>query len=167
MTGCRRLLVGVLIVTGVSCGDSGSSSDNIAVPIAAVRVTVGDRAAPSGDPKMAGQAISAFGIQLFEAIRASAPPGGNVAVSPASVAYALAMLEPGAVGDSQAQLRALLHIDDAAAYHASMNALEQNLEARVPTSFSPSDDPGEVVMRIANPSNRRTSRASGPATDQC
>ena len=31
-----------------------------------------------------------------------------------------------------------------------MNALEQSLEARVPQTFSPGDDPGEVAVRIAN-----------------
>ena len=40
-----------------------------------------------------------------------------------SVAVALAMLEPGAVGDAQANLRRLLRVDDPAAFHSSMNAL--------------------------------------------
>jgi len=60
------------------------------------------------------------------------------------------MLEPGTVGDAQTQLRKLLHIDDPTAFHAAMNALEQNLEAPVATAFNPGEDPGEITMRIAN-----------------
>jgi serpin B len=106
--------------------------------------------APTADPKLAGQAISAFSTELFTSVRATSKPGDNVAISPASVAFALAMLEPGTVGAAQTQLRGLLHIDDPVAFHAAMNALEQNLEARVPTAFNPGDDPGEITMRIAN-----------------
>ncbi|HEX2783229.1 MAG TPA: serpin family protein [Ilumatobacteraceae bacterium] len=140
-----RLLV-VLAVVFVSCGDSGtdrgSTSDLVAVPVAARKVS-------EADPAVAGQAISAFGLDLFSASR-SVAADSNVTVSPTSVAVALAMLEPGASGDAQGQFRSLLHIDDPATFHASMNALEQALEARVPQVFSPGDDPGEVVVRIAN-----------------
>ena len=75
---------------------------------------------------------------------------GNVAVSPTSVAFALGMLEPGAVGESQSQLRKVLHIHESSAFHDSMNALEQSLTARVPTVFSRQGNPGEVTLRIAN-----------------
>ena len=141
----RRLLL-VLAVVLVSCGDSGTdrgpSNDLIAVPVAA-------RAVSNADPAVAGQAISAFALDLFSASR-SAADGKNVTVSPMSVAIALAMLEPGASGDAKKQFRSLLRIDDPATFHASMNALAQALEARVPQVFSPGDNPGEVVVRIAN-----------------
>ncbi len=99
---------------------------------------------------MAGQAISAFGSELFSSVRATANPGDNIAISPASVAFSLAMLEPGTVGDAQTQLRKLLRISDPVAFHASMNALERDLESRLPTVFAPGDNPGEITMRIAN-----------------
>jgi serpin B len=73
-----------------------------------------------------------------------------VAVSPSSVAVALAMLEPGSSGAAQAQVRQLLRIGDPATFHASMNALEQALEARVPDAFNEGDDPGQVSLRVAN-----------------
>jgi hypothetical protein len=38
------------------------------------------------------------------------------------------MLEPGTVGDAQVQMRRVLHIDDPAVFHPSMNALAQGLE---------------------------------------
>lgn len=71
-------------------------------------------------------------------------------MSPTSIAIALAMVEPGAVGDAQTQLRDVLHIDDPAAFHESMNALEQDLEARVPWDFGDGSDAGELTLRIAN-----------------
>jgi serpin B len=141
-----RFLGVVLAMVAVSCGDSGadggSKGDLVAVPVAA-------RVVSNSDPAIAGQAISAFGLDLFAASR-SAAAGKNVTVSPTSVAVTLAMVEPGASGDAQAQFRSLLRIADPATFHASMNALEQTLEARVPQTFSPGDDPGEVVVRIAN-----------------
>jgi serpin B len=154
MTISRLGLLGVLALSAVACGDSESaqapdSSPGVTHP-AAVAVPVAARVAPTADPGLAGQAISAFGTDLFRSARATSKPGDNVAVSPASVAFALAMLEPGAVGDAQTQLRTVLHIKDAGAFHAAMNALEQNLETRVPTASNPGEDPGEITMRIAN-----------------
>jgi serpin B len=154
MTVNRLGMLGVLALTVVACGDGGPGAapdTGSVVPInAAIAVPVAARVAPTADPKLAGQAISAFSTELFTSARATSKPGDNVAVSPASVAFALAMLEPGTVGDAQTQLRKLLHIGDPVAFHAAMNALEQNLEARVSTAFNPGDDPGEITMRIAN-----------------
>lgn len=113
-----------------------------------------DRAAPeaSADPRVAGEAITAFGTDLYGAVRAlPASDGANVVVSPASVAIALAMVEPGAVDRGVAALRDVLRIDDPDGFHASMNALEQNLEARVPApADNEGEDPGELTLSIAN-----------------
>jgi serpin B len=153
MTIGRLGLLGVLALSAVACGDE-SAPAQVTAPVvqnaAVVAVPVAARAAPSADPSFAGQAISAFGTDLFTSARATSKPGDNVAVSPASVAFALAMLEPGTVGDAQTQLRKLLHIDDPVAFHAAMNALEQNLESRVPMASNPGEDPGEITMRIAD-----------------
>ena len=100
----------------------------------------------------AGQAVEAFGHDVLTSAMAIADPADNVVVSPLSIAIALAMLEPGATGTARTQLRALLRIDDPAAWHTSMNALEQALESRVAELSSPDDqqDPGEFVARVAN-----------------
>ncbi len=103
-------------------------------------------------PSIAGEAVTAFGYEVFAGSTTLADPSDNVVVSPLSIAIALAMLEPGATGDAQTQLRTLLHIDDPVAWHASMNALSRELEARVAELPGPDDeqDPGEFVARIAN-----------------
>ena len=116
--------------------------------------TLGDtpRAQPdeSTDRTVAGDAITAFGAELFRAVATASGDNENVVISPTSVAIALAMLEPGAVADAQAQLRALLRITDADEFHASMNALEQSLESRKAERRGSEGDPGEITMRVAN-----------------
>lgn len=112
-----------------------------------------DRAAPesTADPRIAGEAITAFGADLFGAVRAlPAGDGPNVVVSPASVAIALAMVEPGAVNGGRAALREVLRIDDPDAFHASMNALEQDLEARGPApAHNEGEAAGELTLSVA------------------
>jgi serpin B len=149
MTGRRVWILAVLTLIAASCGDDGNAITPATDP-APNAVPVAARLAANADPNLAGQAISAFGMDLFTSIRATSGSSGNMAISPASVAFALAMVEPGTVGDAQTQLRSLLRIEDPAAFHASMNALQQNLEARVPTTFASDDDPGEVTVRLAN-----------------
>ncbi|MEM9745898.1 MAG: serpin family protein [Actinomycetota bacterium] len=112
-------------------------------------VPVAVRAAPTEAPEIAGQAISEFGFDLFEQIR-SDDDGSNVIVSPASVSIALAMVEPGTNDLAQEQMRTLLGIDDPETFHASMNALEVDLESRTPAGFGGEGDPGEITIDIAN-----------------
>jgi serpin B len=135
-------------VVAVACGDDADDDDQVVGSTAATEVD--GTTAPTADPALAASAITTFGTDLFGAVTAEADAGENVVVSPLSVAVALAMLEPGTVGNAQIQLRALLGITDPAAFHASMNALEQTLEAREPGSFGVDGDPGEVVVRVAN-----------------
>lgn len=114
-------------------------------------VSVSQRSSIAGDPTIAGEAITEFAAELFNAARAEAEnPDQNLTLSPTSIAIALAMVEPGATGDAQIQFRDVLHIDDPAMFHASMNALEQELENRVLPDYGQDQDPGELTLRIAN-----------------
>lgn len=143
------VLLGALVST--ACGSGGGDEEGGAE----LSLLAGaDRAAveASTDPGVAGDAITVFGNDLFSAVRELTDSDGqNVVVSPASVAIALAMLEPGAVDNGLEALHDLLRIDDRAMLHASMNALEQNLEARVPQPpRNEGEDPGELTLSIAN-----------------
>ena len=121
-----HLVMGVIALALASCGDSEGVEPPLDDPAAAiVAVQVAARVPSTAAANVAGQAISDFGLDLFTALRSDSQAGDDVTVSPASVAFALAMLEPGAVCDAQTQLRSLLRIEDPAAFHASMNALEQ------------------------------------------
>lgn len=137
----------ILAMSGVaaSCGDDvdvETAEPSVAVPVA-------ERTVATTSTSVAGEAVTAFGLDLFAEVRSSEPQA-NVTISPASVAIALALTEPGTVDAAREQIRALLHIDDPVAFHTSMNALERDLEARVPEEFNEEDDPGEVTVRIAN-----------------
>jgi serine protease inhibitor len=150
---CSRGLTVLVAVAALAAGcadDGGGTSEEADEPVSIDAVPVAERAAPDGDPTVAGQAIAEFGSDLFSAVANNADDGTNLVVSPASVAIALAMMEPGTVEEAQTQVRELLRIDDPEAFHASMNALEQDLEARVAEDVGDEGDPGEVTMRIAN-----------------
>jgi serpin B len=133
---------------GAEPGDSSESPDDGESPPADI-VPVPARRAPLAGRELAGEAITEFGLDLFGQIRAGTP-AANVTVSPASVAIALAMVEPGTVDLASEQMRAILRIDDPDAFHASMNALEQDLETRTPGTFGEDSDPGQVTVNVAN-----------------
>lgn len=174
MSGMRRVVLCTVLVSlgaASACGD-GSDVDSVEPPDSSLLATtdvpdearatsdaggatppavvpVVARAVPAADPAVAGAAITEFGLDLFGQVR-SADPAANATVSPASVAIALAMVEPGTVDTAQQQMRALLRIDDPDIFHASMNAFAQDLETRTPGEWGDEDDPGEVAINIAN-----------------
>lgn len=137
-----------LAVLIAACGDDGGGDeDEEAGSVSLDAVPVADRQppGPDDDPALAGRAFTDLGVRLLGELG----DAGNVVVSPASIAIALSMVEPGAVDQGSAQLRELLRIDDPAAHHAAMNALEQSLESRTPADTG-DGDPGELTLRIAN-----------------
>jgi serpin B len=154
----RRLALAIAVsVVVAACGDDPDAvppTGGDARPRGETEVrllTDTSREAVSADPKLAGRAITDFGVELFGRIAETAAAEDNVIVSPASVAIALAAVEPGVVGDAQQQLRALLGIEDAEAFHRSMNALQRSIEDRKPAPANDEGEkPGEITMRIAN-----------------
>jgi serpin B len=76
---------------------------------------------PKSDPDQArrfARSVNAFGIDLWRQIER-----GDQALSPASIAVALAMTLAGAGGETAAQMARVLHLDgDLAAYHLSAGA---------------------------------------------
>lgn len=141
----KRLIL-IALVASLVAAACGSEVVESAGPNA---LDVADRSAPEADPKLAGDAVSAFGNDIFVAARGESPQE-NLTLSPLSIAVALAMLEPGAGEEALAQFQEVFHYDDSEAFHASMNALEQALESRQPTDYGEDSDPGELTLRIAN-----------------
>ncbi len=146
-----RTIVVLLALTllAVACGDDAAddAGDDQEATVNLDAVPVADRQQPSqdDDPTVAGGPMLDLGTRLLGEL----PAEGNAVISPASIAIALAMVEPGAVDDAATQLRELLGIADPAQYHAAMNALEQSLESREPVDTG-DGDPGELTLRIAN-----------------
>src|SRR5215212_1625202 len=128
----RRLPIALLAfaLLAVGCGDDGGAGEGAAAELDVVPVADRSRPGPDDDPVIAGGPMLDLGARLLGEVAPEAE--GNPILSPASIAIALAMMEPGTVDAARAQVRELLGIEDPAAYHAAMNALEQSLEARVP-----------------------------------
>ena len=78
--------------------------------------------APDGG-KLAAEAIDQFAFDLFGRLDQT----GNLCVSPASIALSLAMVEPGAKGDTATQLDAVLHSLGSDANGAEIVALMKQL----------------------------------------
>jgi serpin B len=118
-------------------------------------ISMPDRFLSSTSTDVAAVTTTALGFHLLTEASKLAQPGENVVVSPLSVALALGMLEPGAVGDGQAALRDLLGITDPTAWHESINALSQQLVSRfadqpLDNEADPESDHGDLLIRIAN-----------------
>jgi serpin B len=141
------VLVASLVASACSADVVESGGEDAVTPAQVVQVA--DRTASTVDPTLAGEAITEFGQDIFQAAR-NESPDDNVTLSPLSIAVALAMLEPGAGEEATAQFREVFHFDDSETFHASMNALEQALENRELPDYGDDNDAGELTLRIAN-----------------
>jgi serine protease inhibitor len=95
----------------------------------------------------AAAAVDSFGFDLY---RRLALNPGNLVFSPASVAIALAMAEPGARGQTATQIDAVLHVSSSAVSADGFNSLDQALAG---ISGKYGDAEGrvrEVKLTIAN-----------------
>ena len=144
-----RPLVKLILVVLIASMVASACGSDVVESAGSSAIQVADRTASVADPTLAGEAITSFGADIFEAARNESPTE-NVTLSPLSIAIALAMLEPGASEDAVAQFQYVFHYDDSDAFHASMNALEQTLENRELPDYGDDSDPGELTLRIAN-----------------
>src|SRR4051794_35678312 len=80
-----------------------------------------------GDPAGADDVVSAMNAFTLDLWREVGTVSANLALSPYSIAVALAMTTNGAAGATARQMRQGLHVDSLAAYNAGMAALTQEL----------------------------------------
>jgi serpin B len=102
------------------------------------------------DPALASRAadaINGFGLDLY---RRLAGGSGNIIMSPASVAIALSMARLGAVGQTAAEMDAVLHDLGADNLADAANALDAALAARTGTFADSAGVDQDVLLRIAN-----------------
>jgi serpin B len=138
----NRLLAALLILllcVPAACAGSGD--------VLLARAEVPRASADPAEAIEAGRSINAFGLELF---RRAGAADGNVVVSPASVALALAMARVGARGETAVEMDAVLHDLATGAHAAWLNALDAALTGRSGTFPDTAGTPQPVALRIAN-----------------
>jgi serpin B len=104
--------------------------------------------ASSGAAMDAAVAINAFGLDLYHRISTG---GGNVVISPASVAIALNMARAGAQGETATQMDTVLHsVGSAAAQAEDIGSLDQALAALSGTFQDGNGRDLPLTLRLAN-----------------
>lgn len=129
----RRQTLRTLGVAGLAapalaaCGGADSVQDHPAG--GDLRLVKADVARSTGDPAEIDAVVSAmssFATDLWGRVGAVE---GNLALSPFSIATALAMTANGAAGATARQMLEVLHVDSLATYNSGMAALTQELAA--------------------------------------
>ena len=95
----------------------------------------------------AGAAVTGFGFDLYATTRAI---DGNLAVSPYSVAAALAMTRAGAVGTTAEEMDRVLHADLVDDLDAAFGSLDGELATRPGEFPIPDSDPVVLELSFAN-----------------
>jgi serpin B len=147
----QRALAGLvsLALAIVACAPTASPGHTPAPPdgIELAVVEVPRIAGSAEDAASAGAAIDAFGFDLYRRIAAE---DGNIVVSPASIAIAVAMARAGARGETAAEIDDVFRALGSAEHAAWISALDQALASRTGTFKDAMGEPMEVTLRIAN-----------------
>ena len=111
----------------------------------------------SADPaaaKIAAESVNAFALDLFRKVRADGTVGladRNAVFSPLSIVLALALVRAGAVGETAAQIDAVLHASGWDALGAGLGSLDDVLSKRQAMIVGADGEPQiSPALRIAN-----------------
>lgn len=131
-----------------ACG--GGSGSEVAADPAGMRLFSADVARSSGDGHAVPGVVAAIGAFTGDLWGRLAPADENLAISPYSIAVALAMTANGAAGPTRAQMLDVLHIPSLATYNGGMAALTRSLEALAGPVSLADGKPGEIDLASAD-----------------
>jgi serpin B len=117
--------LGVATPVLAACGDDGSTSAR--GDMAGLRLVSADVPRSTGEAAAVPGVVGSMGAFTFDLWDAVGEPHENLALSPYSIAVALAMTANGARGRTAHDMLAVLHVDSLASYNAGMAALTQEL----------------------------------------
>jgi serpin B len=147
----RLLSLAALATTCASltgCGAEGASSAGRTGLVAA------DVDRSAGSPEDVDAVVAAVHGLAGGLYGQLAKADGNLALSPYSVAVALAMTRNGAAGGTAEEMSTVLGLDaaglDLEAFNGGINALTQAVEGLAGTFKRPDDDPAEIALDSAN-----------------
>ena len=146
------VLLAVMALAAAACGDGDDANDgDSAAPTEGLQLVRSEApladhgAVPAADVAAVVNADTALGVRLLELVGGQ---GGNVIISPYSVASALGMLLPGARGQTRDELMAVLGVTDEAAYHAGRGAVDARVNE--PGTAPPEGDAEVFTLRAVN-----------------
>ena len=119
-------------------------------PAGDIRLVAADVPQSAGSPAAVPGVVASMGTFASDLWPHLGDPTDNLALSPYSVAVALAMTANGAAGPTRAQLLEALHIDSLATFNAGVAALTQQVEALAGPVENGTGKPGEVALAAAN-----------------
>lgn len=132
-----------------ACGGSDGSTPGAGSTDHGLRLVSADVPRSAGSTDAVGGVVSAMADFAVDLWRAVGEPNDNLALSPYSVAVALAMTANGARGATATQMLDVLHIDSLASYNAGMAALTQEL-AGLAGPVKVGDRTSEIDLSPAN-----------------
>jgi serpin B len=139
---------GVAAPVLTACGNRGSAPDRDAR--SGLRLVKADVTRSPGDPSAVDGVVAAAGSFAADLWRLVGSTEGNLALSPFSIAVALAMTANGAAGVTARQMLDTLHIDSLATYNAGMAALTRHLESLAGTVELPDGRDGWIALASAD-----------------
>ena len=142
LTALAILLVATLGCTQTAAGPTTQPTGLELAVAAATRAPV-----DPAEAVQAAEAMNAFGLDFYRRV---ATGTGNVVVSPASVAIALAMARAGARGATASQMDAVFRSLGSDEHAGWINALDALLASRTGTFKDNLDKDMDVTLRIAN-----------------